>query len=78
MNNAMRGARGMKVGDLVYWHEHAWLMNEGIKPQTVHAIVVSKHESKDVAIWYVVRCDNGQKGTVHESDLNVRVSSESR
>ena len=69
----------MKVGDLVYWHEHAWLMSQGIEPKIVHAIVVSKlNESKDVAIWHVVRCDNGQKGTVHESDLNVRVSHESR
>ena len=69
----------MKVGDLVYWHEHAWLMGEGIQPQTVHAIITSRNkDSNGLAIWHVVRCDNGQKGTVHESDLNVRVSSESR
>jgi hypothetical protein len=69
----------VKVGDLVYWHEGAWLMSQGIEPKIVHAIIVSKlNESKDVAIWRVIRCDNGQKGTVHESDLNVRVTSENR
>ena len=68
----------MKVGDLVYWHEGAWLMSQGIKPKVVHAVITKEYEKPGTAIWHVLRCDNGQKGIVHESDLNVRVSHESR
>ncbi len=68
----------MKIGDLVYWHENAWLMSQGIKPKTVHAIIVSECASTrrpDRIIWNVMRCDTGQMGIVHESDLNVKVRS---
>ena len=74
----MKNARGMKFGDLVYWHEGAWLMSQGIEPKIVHAIIVREYEKPGTAIWHVLRCDNGQKGIVHESDLNVRVCSENR
>ena len=69
----------MKVGDLVYWHEDAWLMKAGVPPKVVHAIIVKESDSQPAGlIWHVVRCDTGQKGIVHESDLNVRVCRESR
>ena len=65
----------MKPGDLVYWHEDAWLMSHGVKPKVVHAIVIKESESSspDRRIWNVLRSDTGQRGTVHESDLNTRV-----
>ena len=68
----------MKVGDLVYWHENAWLMSQGIKPKVVHGVIIKEYEKSNTAIWHVVRCDNGKKGIVHESDLRGAVRHESR
>ena len=68
----------MKVGDLVYWQEDRWLMSQDVKPKLVYAVIIKEYEKSNTAIWHVLRCDNGQKGIVHESDLNVRDSSESR
>jgi len=64
----------MKPGDLVYWHENAWLMSQGIEPKVVHAVVVreSLYSTPSRKIWSVLRCDTGLPGTVHESDLNVK------
>ena len=53
-------------------------MSQGIKPKVVHAIIIKEYEKSNTAILHVLRCDNGQKGIVHESDLNVRVCDESR
>ena len=65
----------MKPGDLVYWHEDAWLMSEGIKPKVVNAVVLNEVPSSIPSrrIWNVLRCDTLQRGILHESDLNVRV-----
>ena len=70
----------MKVGDLVYWHEDAWLMSQGIQPKVIYGIIVSERSSSkpNRKIWNVVQCDTGQAGIVHESDLNVKVCHESR
>ena len=67
----------VKVGDLVYWHEDAWLMQAGKQPKIIYGIVTSRYvdpfSPSDKCIWNAIRSDTGTKAIIHDSDLNVKV-----
>ena len=66
----------MKPGDLIYWHENAWLMS---KPDVKHAVVMYEHkDSKPLRpIWHVLVLETGQPGIVHDTpNVKVKVSSD--
>ena len=64
----------MKPGDLIYWHEDAWLMMAGATPITRHAMVLRayEHAPADRGIWHVLILETGLPGIVHESP-NIKV-----
>ena len=64
----------MKVGDLIYWHEDAWLMQEGVPPTIKHAVVVRPYEDApaDRGIWHVLVLETGLPGIVHDTP-NIKV-----
>ena len=68
----------MSPGDLIYWHEDAWLMQEGVPPTVRHAIVLRPHEHApaDRSIWHVLVLETGLPGIVHDTpNIKVKVSS---
>ena len=69
----------MKPGDLIYWHEDAWLMKAGVPPNTKHAVVLRAYDNAppDRGIWHVLVLETGLPGIVHETpNIRVKVSSD--
>ncbi len=68
----------MKPGDLIYWHEDAWLMKAGVPPTTRHAVVLREYDDAPPhkRIWHVLVLETGLPGIVHETpNIRVKVSS---
>ena len=69
----------IKTGDLIYWHEDAWLMKAGVPPTVRHAIAMREHEESKPhgKIWHVLVLETGLPGIVHETpNIRVKVSSD--
>ena len=64
----------MKVGDLIYWHEDAWLMKAGVPPTIRHAVVLKPYEDAppERGIWHVLVLETGLPGIVHDTP-NIKI-----